>query len=188
MNSNYSIGKKDISKEAYMITAHINVHIRELQEKDLGKLAQFFRSSYGRTFADDLNDQIQGKTSFFVAWLEDNPIGHMVIYWAGARDPDFATVYPNHPEVIRGRVLEAYRSMGVGGQLAQACFREAKARGFSFVSLAINHNNPRSLALFLRLGCIKTEFDNSVERYQKQLDTGETIWVEEAGVWLIKEL
>ena len=85
-------------------------------------------------------------------------------------------------------VLQEFQSKGVGSRLLQACEQEAMDRKFSFIGIGVGHNNPRAQALYTRLGYKQSKIDNCVFRYRRQLETGEVIWIEEPGIWMIKSL
>ena len=165
-----------------------NVEIRKLSYRDLNQLALNFGSEFNRTHHDDLVDQEQGRISFYVAWFRHNPIGHGLVKWDGARDGEIAHVYPGCPEIYRMSVLQEFQSKGVGTQLLQACEQEARDRKLSFIGIGVGHDNPRAQALYSRLGYKQSKIDNCVFRYRRQLETGEVVWIEEPGIWMIKSL
>lgn len=165
-----------------------DVEIRKLSYRDLDLLTVTFGSEFNRTHQDDLIDQKQEHISFYVAWLQNNPIGHGLVNWGGARDPEIANAYPGCPEIYRLSVLQEFQSRGVGTRLLQACEREAINRKLPLIGIGVGHNNPRALALYKRLGFKQSTIDNCIFRYRRQLGAGEVIWVEEAGTWMIKTL
>jgi len=55
------------------------VEIRKLSYGDLDPLTMIFGSEFNRTHQDDLIDQEQELISFYVAWLQNNPIGHALV-------------------------------------------------------------------------------------------------------------
>jgi ribosomal protein S18 acetylase RimI-like enzyme len=164
------------------------VEIRKLSYGDLDPLTMIFGSEFNRTHQDDLIDQEQELISFYVAWLQNNPIGHGLVNWGGARDPEIASAYPGCPEIYRLSVLQEFQSRGVGTRLLQACEQEAINRKLPLIGISVGHNNPRALALYKRLGFRQSTIDNCIFRYRRQLGTGEVIWFEEAGTWMIKTL
>jgi ribosomal protein S18 acetylase RimI-like enzyme len=85
-------------------------------------------------------------------------------------------------------VLQDYQSQGIGGQLLNACEYEASERGVPQIGLGVDHSNPRARLLYLRYGYEMTELDNCIDRYQRCLDSGELVWIEEPGSWLVKPL
>lgn len=163
------------------------VEIRKLRYKDLDPLTLTFESEFDRTHQDDLMDQEQGHISFYVAWLQSDPIGHGLVHWGDARDPEIAHLYPGCPEIYRMSVLQEFQSRGVGTRLLQACEGEAIARKLSLIGIGVGHDNPRALALYMRLGFQRSKIDHCVFRYRR-LGKGEVIWVEERGRWMIKSL
>ena len=164
------------------------VEIRKLGYEDLDQLTATFESEFSRTHQDDLIDQEQNRISFYVAWLQSDPIGHGLVHWDGARDPEISKVYPGCPEIYRMSVLQEFQSRGVGTRILQACEQEAIDRKLSLIGIGVGHDNPRALALYTRLGFKPSMIDHCVFRYRRQLETGEVIWVEEPGRWMIKSL
>ena len=164
------------------------VEIRKLSYEDLDALTLSFQSEFNRTHHDDLMDQEQRSISFYVAWLQNDPIGHGLVHWGGARAPEIANVYPGCPEIYRMSVLQDFQSRGVGARLLQACEQEAIARKLPLIGIGVGHDNPRALALYTRLGFTRSTIDHCIFRYRRQLETGDVIGVEEPGSWLIKSL
>ena len=71
----------------------------------------------------------------------------MVVGWQGK--PTLRGV----PDLSDLFVTPARRKQGVGTAMIAACEELARARGFTQLSLAVNpDDNPRALALYLRLG------------------------------------
>lgn len=165
-----------------------HVEIRKLSSRDLEHLTMNFSSEFNHTHHDNLVDQEQGRISFYVAWFRHRPIGHGLVKWGGARDTEIARVYPKCPEIYRMSVLQEFQSQGVGTRLLQACEQEARHRKLSLIGIGVGHDNPRAQALYTRLGYKRSKIDNCVFRYGRQLETGEVIWIEEPGIWLIKSL
>ena len=112
-----------VNKESHMGIGA--VEIRKLGYEDLDQLTATFESEFSRTHQDDLIDQEQNRISFYVAWLQSDPIGHGLVHWDGARDPEISKVYPGCPEIYRMSVLQEFQSRGVGTRILQACEQEA---------------------------------------------------------------
>ncbi|MBT6048178.1 MAG: hypothetical protein HOG49_15355, partial [Candidatus Scalindua sp.] len=63
----------------------VELTIRQIERSDLDKMDYTFKSEFGRTHANDLHDQSLSDISFFVAWLNGNPVGHALVRWVGPR-------------------------------------------------------------------------------------------------------
>jgi GNAT superfamily N-acetyltransferase len=92
--------------------------------------------------------EMAGKPIDWYVWLQAaQPVGWVMIYWAGK--PTLAGV----PDLADLFVAPVYRGQGIGTAMLHACEELARARGFAQISLAVNpDDNPRALALYLRLG------------------------------------
>jgi len=128
--------------------------IRAVAREDLAALELTFRSEFNRTHADDLADQALGEKSFLVAWVNDEPVGHVLVNWQGARQPEPAAAFPGCPEIFRMAVLEPYRRRGIATALARACETEARQRGHVRIGLGTDPAVPEEKNLYIGLGYV----------------------------------
>ena len=126
--------------------------IRKAEKADVEVLTETFASSWGRTHADDIEDQSRGTLSFYVAWLDEQPVGHAFVSWAGARQPKPAAAFPGVPEINRLSVLETFQRRGIAAKLIAQCEQEARDRGIATMGLGTDPDLPRSENLYFRLG------------------------------------
>lgn len=128
--------------------------IRMAAREDLAALEHTFPSEFNRTHADDLADQELGKKSFLVAWMDGEPVGHVLVSWQGARQPEPAAAFPGCPEIFRLTVLEPYRRRGIATALVHACESEARQRGHVRIGLGTDPAVPEEQNLYIRLGYV----------------------------------
>jgi [ribosomal protein S18]-alanine N-acetyltransferase len=82
---------------------------------------------------------------YLVAWHSGEPIGHAHIEWA--LDP---------PELQDVFVLETHRRRGVATALTAAAEERVVERGGSVLSLTVGARNEAALALYRKLGYLRT--------------------------------
>lgn len=124
----------------------IPAFVRELRDEDGRELewqggidlrsfyqAQWDRHSYGEA------------TVLVVDW-NTFPIAQAAIYWQGK------PTHPGLPDIQSFRVFPAFRGMGIGSKLLDACEDTVAARGYNEVSLSVGIENPRARALYERRG------------------------------------
>lgn len=128
--------------------------IREVAREDLAALEHAYTSEYGRSHADDLADQTLGEKSFLVAWVDGEPVGHVLVNWQGARQPEPAAAFPGCPEIFRLAVLESYRHRGIATALVRACESEARRRGHVRIGLGTDPAVPEEQNLYISLGYV----------------------------------
>lgn len=163
------------------------LEIRQITEKDIGRLKGLFKPAYGRTFADDLNDQDAGLISILIAKRNRTPIGYSYISWAGARDPEVRRQVPDVPEFYRLLVIEPARSLGAGSALIEFIEAMALERGFSTMGLGVAHDNPRAAALYQRLG-YREVVPEYFDRYTYQDSSGQLQHAADPCRFMVKDL
>lgn len=126
--------------------------IKMVTREDLASLDPAFPSEFNRTHADDLADQALGDKSFLVAWINAEAVGHVLVNWQGARQPEPAAAFPGCPEIFRLAVREPYTRRGIATVLLGACESEARQRGHARVGLGTDPHVPEEHNLYLRLG------------------------------------
>lgn len=165
-----------------------NVTIRAVDESVLPVVEKSVRSSYGRSHALELQDQLRGLLTFYVAWMDEVPVGSTFVSWTGPRDLDVRRSYPECPEIYRLGVDEQFRAQGIGTQLIRQCECSATAKGFAQIGLGVSHDNLRALQLYLRLGYVQSSVDKYMDEYQIVVPDGSVKSVCEPLLFMIKDL
>ncbi|MDP6923896.1 MAG: GNAT family N-acetyltransferase [Candidatus Scalindua sp.] len=162
--------------------------IRQIEESDLGKMDCTFKSEFGRTHADDLHDQSLSSLSFFVAWLNGNPVGHALVRWLGPRDKTVRRNYPDCPEIYRLRVLEEFRSQGIATAIIRKCENEALERQCLLIGLGTHSDITSKDNLYIQLGYELSTADNYIDTYQTRSNDGAVVTIRKNAQFLIKKI
>lgn len=134
--------------------AALTIAIRPAQEHQLDMLEeQFSPQSASRTHHRRYAVQASGDGIYLIAWSEDTPIGHLLLFWE-APDEDLARGYPPRTAYLQaGGTREAYRRQGVMTRLIREAERRARERGAATVGLAVgSRDNPVARRLYEHLG------------------------------------
>ena len=162
--------------------------IRQIEKSDLDKMDCTFKSELGRTHADDLHDQSLSDISFFVAWLDGNPVGHTLVRWLGPRDETVRKSYPNCPEIYRLRVLKEFRSQGIATAIIKKCENEALERQCLLIGLGTHSNITSKDNLYIRLGYEPSTAGNYIDTYKTRSDNGTVATIRKEAQFLIKRI
>lgn len=154
---------------------------------NLAALEGTFPSEFNRTHADDLADQTLGAKSFLIAWVDDEPVGHVLVNWQGARQPEPAAAFPGCPEIFRLAVLEPYRRRGIATALVRACESEAGQRGHARIGLGTDPAVPNEKNLYTALGYVDSGIGLFDDVY-KVTRENDVYTVRAATKFLIKQL
>lgn len=166
----------------------MSISIRPIAEADLPLLDQNIRAAYGRPHAVELQDQLRGLLTFYVVWLNEQPIGTGFVRWDGPRDSDVRAAYPNCPEIYRLGIAEEHRSQGIGTQLISVCERAAAQKGFRQIGLGVALENPRADILYRRLGYTQSSVERYMDVYQYQTADGTVKTAQDPLRFLIKPI
>ncbi len=162
--------------------------IRQIEKSDLDKMGCTFKSEFGRTHADDLHDQSLSDISFFVAWLNDNPVGHALVRWLGPRDEIVRKDYPDCPEIYRLKVLKEFREQGIATAIIRKCENEALKRECLLIGLGTDPNITTKDNLYIQLGYRSSTVGSYIDTYKTRLDDGTVVTVRKDTQFLIKRL
>jgi len=162
--------------------------IRQIEKSDLDKMGNKFKSEFGRTHADDLHDQSLSSLSFFVAWLNGNPVGHALVRWLGPRDETVRKNYPDCPEIYRLRVLKEFRSQGIATAIIRKCENEALKRHCLLIGLGTHSNITSKDNLYIRLGYEPSTVGNYIDTYKTRSDNGAVATIRKEAQFLIKRI
>jgi len=162
--------------------------IRQIEKSDLDKIGCTFKSEFGRTHADDLHDQSLSSLSFFVAWLNGNPVGHALVRWLGPRDETVRKEYPVCPEIYRLRVLKEFRSQGIATAIIEKCENEALERQCLLIGLGTHSNITSKDNLYIQLGYKPSTADNYIDTYKTRSDDGTVATISKDAQFLLKRI
>ena len=162
--------------------------IRPIKKSDLDKMNCTFKSEFGRTHADDLHDQSLSRISFFVAWLDGNPVGHALVRWLGPREETLRKDYPDCPEIYRVRVLKEFRSQGIATAIIKKCEDEALKRQRLLIGLGTHSNITSKDNLYIRLGYEPSTVGNYIDTYKTRSDNGAVATIRKEAQFLIKRI
>ena len=96
-----------------------------------------------------LDRQVEGGSTYLVAWDDQRPVGHAHIAWVGT--------HLGVPEIQDVFVLPERRRQGIGTQLTDAAEQEVRARGWESVSLSVSRDgNVAARSLYAKLGYVAT--------------------------------
>lgn len=127
-----------------LLLPRIPVHIRLAQEEDVEQL--LWSGGDKELHRERWKRQLRGEALYFLALVNDYPIGHAFLKWSGK------PTAPHYPNVEDVQVMEPFRGFGVGTALLDACERACQERGLSRIGLAVGVENARARALYERLG------------------------------------
>ena len=162
--------------------------IRQIEKSDLDKMGNKFKSEFGRTHADDLHDQSLSSLSFFVAWLNGNPVGHALVRWLGPRDETVRKNYPDCPEIYRLRVLKEFRSQGIATAIIRKCENEALKRHCLLIGLGTHSNITSKDNLYIRLGYGPSTVKRYIDTYKTNSEDGSIDTISKEAQFLIKRI
>jgi len=162
--------------------------IRPIQKSDLDKMDNTFKSEFGRTHADDHHDQSMSKISFFVAWMNNDPVGHALVRWLGPREESVRSNYPDCPEIYRLRVLKEFRSQGIATAIIRKCENEALKMQHLLIGLGTHSNITTKDNLYIRLGYKLSTVDSYIDTYKTRLEGGTVTTIRKDSQFLIKKI
>jgi len=96
--------------------------------------------------------QQDGTADYLVAWIDDEPVGHALIRWTGARDALFIERRVRDPYVEGLAVRHDRWSRGIATAMMCEAEHRALMRGYRTMGLAVGVDNARARHLYDRLG------------------------------------
>lgn len=162
--------------------------IRQIEKSDLDKMDNTFKSEFGRTHADDLHDQSLSEISFFVSWLNDDPVGHALVRWLGPREETVRRNYPDCPEIYRLKVLKEFRDQGIATAIIKKCENEAIKRHCLLIGLGTNPNISSKDNLYKQSGYEPSTVSSYIDTYKTRLEDGTIVTIRKDAQFLIKKL
>jgi GNAT superfamily N-acetyltransferase len=127
-----------------------------------------------------LDQHVEERSTYLIAWENDHPVGHAHIAWNGT--------HLGLPEVQDVFVLPEKRRHGIATQLTRAAEEQARARGWSTISLSVSEqDNAAASLLYAKLGYVDAGVDPVRVSGQIRL-RGRPFDVDDTLVYLTKEL
>jgi GNAT superfamily N-acetyltransferase len=169
----------------------IHVDIRPFVADDLAQLQKSLPPEHPEAHARRLADQRTGRITYLVAWLDGRAIGHVVVRWSGATNPELIWKLGRqgcHPYVEALLVHPSYRSQTVGTQLLEAAERLACDRGHRRIGLAVSVDNIRAWALYDRLGYGEAGVGDFANHWSYVDESGGEVTATETCCYLVKPL
>jgi ribosomal protein S18 acetylase RimI-like enzyme len=169
----------------------IHVDVRPLEADDLAQVQRALPPEHPEAHVRRLADQRVGRVTYLIAWSGGQALGHLLIRWGGATNPELLWQLgrrPGHPYVEALFVHPAYRSQAVGTQLLEAAERLVGARGYQRVGLAVAVENVRAWALYDRRGYREADVGEFVNHWSYVDESGSEIAETETCCYLVKRL
>jgi len=92
-------------------------------------------------------DQQDERSTYLIAWEDEQPVGHAHIAWSGT--------HLGLPEIQDVFVLPELRRRGIATELTHAAEDEARRRGWERISLSVSlEGNPAASVLYAKLGYV----------------------------------
>jgi GNAT superfamily N-acetyltransferase len=135
-----------------MSSPESQVVIRVCREEDVEALETTMPSRLNRRHLRRFRRQQEQKSTYLIAWVGGNPIGHLDIIWAGPQNESVREHLPDCVDFGGFVVATEFRSKGIGTQLIRAAEMMAKDRGFRQACIGVATDNPRARKLYERLG------------------------------------
>lgn len=130
------------------------MRISECREEDVALLDLHMPSpSAGSQHALRYARHLEGSSTFLVAWRDGRPVGSCEVRWDGCDAPEVRAVRPGCSEIEGlGDWPGTLRSHRVACALICAAEELARLRGRTSLGMGVERNNPRTEALYKRLG------------------------------------
>jgi len=165
----------------------VQVQVRDCAGEDTGLLEAAMPSRGIDVHAALFARQQQGEATYLVAWSGRRPIGTVVVRWQGYRNRRSRAAIPGIPVISNLGVIESERGRGVGTALMRAAEQRILAASHHEVALAVGIDNPRALALYLRLSYLDTGL-RELDSYDYPDETGTLRRMEEENLLLRKAI
>ncbi len=173
------------------LSAVIPVHVRPLAAEDLTHIQQALPPEHPEAHVRRLGDQRAGRVTYLVAWADGRAVGHVLVRWGGATNPELRWLLDSrerHPYVEALLVHPAFRSRSVGSQILDAAEALVRERGMRRVGLAVAVENSRARALYERLGYRDPGIGQFANAWSYVDEAGNEVAASETCTYLVKAL
>lgn len=162
--------------------------VRPIERDDVPALERHMLRRMPGTHRKRLESQHQGEGTYFIAWVDHVPAGHLLIQWQGAAEEPARSALPRCPFLVDIAVHPTRQSRGIGSQLMAAAERLATERGYERVGLSVAVDNVRARSLYERRRYVDAGIGERVIGWPYLDDAGLEGWEEETVVYLVKDL
>ena len=171
--------------------ALIRVDVRPLAADDLAHIQQALPPEHPEAHVRRLADQRAGRVTYLIAWAEGRAVGHALVRWGGATNPELRWLLDTrerHPYVEALLVHRSLRSRSVGSQILDAAEALTQRRGVRQIGLAVAVENVRARALYERLGYRDIGLGEFGNAWSYVDEDGNEVAESETCTYLVKEL
>lgn len=169
-------------------TKHTQVEIKPCRKEDLVALERSMPSTGRSRFHERrFRQQLSGASTYLVAWLDGEPVGHLNVIWT--EDEDLSKHLSGCPELnALGVWPPERRSQGIGRALVAAGEQMVRARGLTRAAMGVGLANHRAASLYEELGYRDWGHGSYVDRWTWVDDDGVEHEDSEPCTWLIKDI
>jgi GNAT superfamily N-acetyltransferase len=131
--------------------------------------------------------QRRGAALYLIAWLEEAPVGHVLVKFSAPGEPAGPRL-PECPHIEDLLVKPEWRGRGIGSSLLEAAERAAVERGCARVGLNVAAENVRARKLYAQRGYVDSgggEFQT--EGSYMDAEGRLRVW-SDASLYLVKRL
>lgn len=131
------------------MTGTEHLHIRPLTEADLPLVRHWLPFGDPDKHHARFTRQEAGEVLYLSAWLNEVPVGHLLLKWTGSGERPDLVDCPDIEDLV---VAESFRRRGIASRLLEAAESEARGRGYSRIGLSVGIDNMPARALYDRRG------------------------------------
>lgn len=133
--------------------------------------------------------QEKGEATWLIAWIGDEPVGHLLIKWNGAPDEYIQNhVYEHYPYLQNLAVKISHQRKGIGTQLVNTAEKMIKNNGHKRVGMAVSTENDSAKQLYGKLGYKEWEKGPYTTSWKFKDQKGKEVEESEVCTYLVKEL
>lgn len=170
-----------------------SIMVRRVVEADIRRLDEAYpepgRPASRHGVRWDLQER--GEGFYFVAWVEETPIGWVFVYRPGSSEASEQAQQTGAAEVLDLQVADPFQSQGAGSALLVAAERIAEEAGWPLIGLEVTVSNPHNdvaRAMYQRRGYRDSGLGEYESGYFYWTESGERHWDGEPHRFLIKSL
>jgi ribosomal protein S18 acetylase RimI-like enzyme len=169
-----------------MVREEVRTHIRPLQADELAAVERSLPRYPGK-HRERLDGQRRGECVYLIAWIRDEPVGHLNLRLRGRKLPDRARKL-RAAQIEDLRVAPEHRRLGVATELMRRAESEASAQGFRTVGLGVDIGNVPARGLYRQEGYEETGMPRFLVSYPYIDESGVERQARETCTYLVKRL